>query len=160
MTMPGAPMIYYGDEVGMWGGDDPDCRKPMVWQNLKYDPETTDPLGRPRSIDSIKFNYKMFDWYKKLISIRNENKALSLGDLNFFLINNDKKIIGYSRSLDSTTIFVLVNNKNKNEELTLDLNKFENHIKNLINLLNEHSMKGENNNYKVELGPYGIAILK
>ncbi|RMF06190.1 MAG: glycoside hydrolase family 13 protein, partial [Candidatus Neomarinimicrobiota bacterium] len=30
-TYPGAPYIYYGDEAGMWGADDPDCRKPMVW---------------------------------------------------------------------------------------------------------------------------------
>ena len=35
MTMPGAPMVYYGDEAGMWGGDDPDCRKPMIWSGMK-----------------------------------------------------------------------------------------------------------------------------
>lgn len=32
---PGAPYIYYGDEVGMWGADDPDCRKPMLWEDFK-----------------------------------------------------------------------------------------------------------------------------
>ncbi len=160
MTMPGAPMIYYGDEAGMWGADDPDCRKPMVWPELKYDPETTDPLGRPRSIDSVKFDSRLFNWYKKLISIRNENKALSLGDLNFFLINNDKKILGYSRTLNSETIFVLINNKNKDEEITLDMNKLNDRNKELINLLNENSIRGENNLYKIELKPYSIGILK
>ena len=34
MTYRGAPMIYYGDEVGMWGADDPHDRKPMIWDNL------------------------------------------------------------------------------------------------------------------------------
>ncbi len=32
-------MIYYGDEVGMWGGKDPCCRKPMLWKEIKYDNE-------------------------------------------------------------------------------------------------------------------------
>lgn len=36
---PGAPYLYYGDEVGMWGADDPDCRKPMIWADLHYTPE-------------------------------------------------------------------------------------------------------------------------
>ena len=39
MTYRGAPMIYYGDEVGMWGADDPHDRKPMIWDELKYDDE-------------------------------------------------------------------------------------------------------------------------
>ena len=34
MTYVGAPMIYYGDEVGMWGPDDPSNRKPMLWPDL------------------------------------------------------------------------------------------------------------------------------
>ena len=160
MTMPGAPMIYYGDEAGMWGADDPDCRKPMVWQNLQYNPERTDPLGRPRKIDSVKFNQKLFNWYKKLISIRNENKALSIGSLSFFLINNDKKILGYSRTLNSEAVFVLLNNKNKEEEIILDLNKLNYSSRELFNLLNGNKIKGRNNNYKIKLKPYGIVILK
>ncbi len=43
MTFVGAPMLYYGTEAGMWGGDDPDDRKPMVWDDLVYDDETGDP---------------------------------------------------------------------------------------------------------------------
>ena len=37
----GTPFIYYGDEVGMWGADDPDCRKPMIWDEFIYDDEVT-----------------------------------------------------------------------------------------------------------------------
>ena len=36
-------MIYYGDEVGMWGGNDPDCRKPMIWDDMKFENENTLP---------------------------------------------------------------------------------------------------------------------
>ena len=36
---PGTPYIYYGDEVGMVGADDPDCRKPMLWGEFVYEVE-------------------------------------------------------------------------------------------------------------------------
>ena len=45
MTYRGAPMIYYGDEVGMWGADDPHDRKPMIWDDLKYDDEVITPAS-------------------------------------------------------------------------------------------------------------------
>jgi len=44
MTYVGAPMIYYGDEAGMWGATDPDDRKPMLWPDMKYQDEKTSPL--------------------------------------------------------------------------------------------------------------------
>lgn len=39
MTYIGAPMIYYGDELGMWGATDPYCRKPMLWDQYRFDLE-------------------------------------------------------------------------------------------------------------------------
>ncbi len=48
MTYLGAPMIYYGDEVGMWGATDPCCRKPMIWDDLKYVDEVYLPDGSRR----------------------------------------------------------------------------------------------------------------
>jgi glycosidase len=36
-------MFFYGDEAGMWGANDPDCRKPMVWPEKKYSAETFNP---------------------------------------------------------------------------------------------------------------------
>ena len=46
MAYVGPPMLYYGTEAGMWGADDPDDRKPMLWADLSYDDECADPLGR------------------------------------------------------------------------------------------------------------------
>ena len=43
MLYLGSPMFFYGDEAGMWGSNDPDCRKPMVWPDKKYDAETFNP---------------------------------------------------------------------------------------------------------------------
>ncbi len=69
MTYLGAPMVYYGDEAGMWGADDPDCRKPMVWPDKNYETESTHPFKKRDSHDEIKFNSNLFNYYKKLINI-------------------------------------------------------------------------------------------
>ena len=45
-TLPGAPIVYYGDEAGIWGADDPDNRRPMLWPDLAYADEAGDALGR------------------------------------------------------------------------------------------------------------------
>ncbi len=110
MTMPGAPMIYYGDEAGMWGGDDPDCRKPMVWPELEYETETAHPLGKSRPADEVYFDEDLFDWYRKLIGIRKSNPSLSLGEIEFFLLDEKTKfldiaaVLKMSRSLSLSII--------------------------------------------------------
>jgi glycosidase len=160
MTMPGAPMIYYGDEVGMWGGDDPDCRKPMVWKDMKYETEITDPLGKDRKPDPVFFDSDLFNWYKKIISIRKHNRVLSEGDLDFFYINNTDKVLGYSRSDGSDIIFVLINNNSENKTVSV---KYETRILKsnvLSDLIDGKKIEGKNQNFRIELGPYQIMILK
>jgi glycosidase len=160
MTMPGAPMVYYGDESGMWGGDDPDCRKPMVWANMKYETESADPLGRQRPADPVYFDNDLFNWYKNLISIRENNKALSLGDLEFFLTDNSNKILGYKRVLNNKTIFVMINNKNENSEVEINFDKHAKLTGQLTDLITGTTIKNKNNIYKVKLSPFGVKILE
>ncbi len=160
MTMPGAPMVYYGDEAGMWGGDDPDCRKPMVWKGLKYETESVDPLGRPRPADPVKFDSDLFNWYKKLIHLRDNNKVLSLGDLKFFLIDNTNKILGYSRTLDGKTFFIVINNKSEGSDLNLDLSKYSTQSNVLTDLLTGKKIKVKDSVCKLQLPKYGAAILQ
>ena len=159
-TMPGAPMVYYGDEAGMWGGDDPDCRKPMVWKGLNYETESVDPLGRPRPADPVKFDSNLFNWYKKLIHLRDNNKVLSLGDLKFFLIDNTNKILGYSRTLDGKTFFIVINNKTESSDLNLDLSKYSTQSNVLTDLLTGKKIKVKDNICKLQLPEYGAAILQ
>jgi glycosidase len=44
MTLPGAPSIYYGDEVGMAGGQDPDCRRAFPWDEDRWEPGVRDSV--------------------------------------------------------------------------------------------------------------------
>ena len=160
MTVPGAPMIYYGDEAGMWGGDDPDCRKPMIWKGIKYENESVDPLGRPRPSDPVKFNSDLFNWYKKLISLRESKKALSLGDLHFFLIDNPDKVLGYSRTLTDKTFYIIVNNKSESADLNINLSKESIQQKQLTDLISGKKINISSNKYKLTIPGYGVAILQ
>src|SRR5205085_11667077 len=90
MTYVGAPMIYYGDEAGMWGGHDPDDRMPMVWEDLKYDSQAIDPRGRERTSDDTNFDPELFSFYKKAIDFRRQQDALNHGDFGIVKADDDQ----------------------------------------------------------------------
>ncbi|MBL7028082.1 MAG: glycoside hydrolase family 13 protein [Candidatus Marinimicrobia bacterium] len=104
----GAPFIYYGDEVGMWGADDPDCRKPMVWDDLEYDDEVTDPWGRSYGPFKISVDEQMQSFYRSLIHLRRSEPALNLGDYSLIQTSLDGTF-AFTRSLGSETILALFN---------------------------------------------------
>ncbi|WP_322169685.1 alpha amylase N-terminal ig-like domain-containing protein [Acutalibacter caecimuris] len=62
LLLPGMPMIYYGDEVGMDGGADPDCRRGMLWDKARQDRH-------------------ILAWYRKLIRLRQQEPTLTEGKL-------------------------------------------------------------------------------
>ncbi len=154
MTMPGAPMVYYGDECGMWGGDDPDCRKPMVWPELKYDDEKSHPFGKPRPDDKVMFDSSLFNWYKLLISIRNNNETLKTGSLDF-INSGDEHILVFNRKLENNSIFVIVNNNNVKKEIQLNQRLNE-----LTNKINGKKFTSNDSLFTLELNPYEIKILE
>lgn len=85
----GVPYIYYGDEVGLCGGDDPENRKCMIW-------------------DKEKQNSELFNFYKNLINIRKNNKVFIYGDFEEVYCKNN--IIAFKRALDSEEILCIFNN--------------------------------------------------
>lgn len=117
MTYVGAPMIYYGDEVGMWGANDPDCRKPMVWDDLEYEDEATLPDGGTKaSPDKVGVNRDLLAHYKKLIALRNELPALRTGSFETVLADNPRQIYGFKRVLGDQQVIVLLNNSDSMQE--------------------------------------------
>ncbi len=159
MTLPGAPMIYYGDEAGMWGGDDPDDRKPMVWPELKYETEKFHPSGKHRKPDPVYFDLSVFEWYKKLISIRKSNKALSTGSLNFNYVDAKHNILGFERKLNQNYVFVLLNNSAATQTVNIPVSKLN--VKDLlIDQISGSKFFSKNDEFKIILFPYQILILK
>ena len=158
--LPGAPQVYYGDEAGMWGGDDPDCRKPMVWPEFKYETETTHPFGKKRPTDEVKFDKNIFDWYKKIIAIRTQNKVFALGDIKFTIIDENKKILGFSREFKNDKIFIILNNNSSLSKISLEKNKFLSDNNSYMDLISRKIIKPEKGNFSFELNPYQIMVLK
>lgn len=88
LLMPGMPMIYYGDELGMDGAGDPDCRRGMLWDNARQDREC-------------------LQWYKSLIRVRHENPAITQGELLRMDARDEEGLIIISRILDGRRVTML-----------------------------------------------------
>jgi len=114
-TYIGAPHIWYGDEVGMWGADDPDTRKPMIWPDIVYDDETHAPFDIPRKVDKVEQDKNLIEYYKKLIQIRKSYPALNFGDIKFSVIDDKNWVLAYNRTYQSKEI-VVVFNKSENKQ--------------------------------------------
>lgn len=90
-TMPGAPCIYYGDEVGVDGGHDPDCRKSFPWDQAKWDRE-------------------LLNYTKACIALRKEQDALRHGD--YKRIHAEDDIMVFCRTFGHDTITIAFNASN------------------------------------------------
>ena len=88
-TLPGAPNLYYGDELAMTGGGDPEMRAPMRW-------------------DRVRDDLAVLAWTKQLIDVRKRHRALRVG--NFRLAEADR-LLAFERYTDraADTVIVLVN---------------------------------------------------
>ena len=120
-TYVGAPHIYAGDEMGMWGADDPSPRKPLIWPEYEFESEEVHPLGLQRPIDLVEFNQELFSYYQTLINIRKENPILSSGGLEFIDTPESDKILAYSRYNKREEIITLINTSNQTIRLNLDI---------------------------------------
>jgi len=87
-TYPGAPCIYYGDEVGVEGEHDPDCRKSFPW-------------------DAGKRAQNLFSYVKEVVALRRQNPALRRGD--FRRLWSADGTYAFGRSLDGETLVVGLN---------------------------------------------------
>lgn len=106
-------MIFYGDEAGIWGGNDPDCRKPMIWEGKKYDPETYNPNQTKHEADHVEFNKELFDWYQKFMGLRKRYKSLQLGDYTTIEKNDLQRFYVFSRKYNREEVLVFVNRSDK-----------------------------------------------
>lgn len=118
MTMPGAPYLYYGEEIGMLGNKpDEHIREPFLWNVTEKDngratwieprfstEETVTPLALQRNDENSFFNH-----YKKSIDIRKNNEALILGDLQLVSQSYPKAIMAYKRVYNDQQVTVLHN---------------------------------------------------
>ncbi|MEA2107763.1 MAG: glycoside hydrolase family 13 protein [Bacteroidota bacterium] len=118
-TYIGAPHIWYGDEVGMWGADDPCTRKPMVWSDIQYQDETTHPMNKARKRDEVKQDTALLNFYQKLIQLRKDHPVLVYGKLDFVLVDDANRTLAYSRYNDSNEMITAFNKSDQQQILKI-----------------------------------------
>ena len=158
-TFIGAPQIWNGEEVGMWGADDPDCRKPLVWDDLTYEDERAnfDPSGS-RPVDMVRPDTVLLSFYKRLCKMRKDNPVLIYGDLSFLLSDDKKMLLAYSRKLDNNEIIAIFNRSEKPQTVKLPVKNNGNYedILSISSVL----VKCKNNYLEITLEPLSARVMR
>lgn len=105
----GSPMFFYGDEAGLWGANDPDCRKPMLWADQQYAPETHNPDQSRHAPDAVGFDADLFAWYQKFIGLRQRSAAIRLGSFTTVTTDDARQVYAFRRTLGKEDVLVVLN---------------------------------------------------
>lgn len=95
MTFPGAPSIYYGDEIGMEGGPDPDCRRSFPWDEERWD-------------------HDLLATFRRAVRLRREHTVLRRGEFKRLEADDDHGVYAFGRTLprsatESEALVVILN---------------------------------------------------
>lgn len=126
----GVPYIYYGDEIGLLGGEDPDNRRCMIWKETEQ-------------------NKELFQLYKKLIRVRKENMALIHGNFEEIYCSDD--VIIFERHYNDEKVICIFNNSKKEYTFKKDGQTI------LVDLCTDKSYKDTNN---IIIEPLSFKIFK
>ena len=140
LTIPGVPVIYYGDEIGMTGAADPDNRRMMRFDN-----------------NLNEFEKMTLNDVIKLIHIRKDHPALRYGD--FLTLKADKNIYAYMRSDMNERILVVINKSEDEQTIELKLPEIYNTRK-AFDLGSGDSYQCTGNTIQISIKGIGFKILK
>ncbi|MGD8966911.1 MAG: glycoside hydrolase family 13 protein [Anaerolineae bacterium] len=100
MTFPGAPCVYYGDEIGIEGGHDPDCRRAFPWDESRWDQH-------------------LLALFRRAIALRHNHRALRRGHYVRLHADDQHNVYAFARRGEQETLVVVLNNGENS--YTLDL---------------------------------------
>ena len=141
-SLPGTPIIYYGDEIGMgdniYLGDRNGVRTPMQWSPDRnagfsradparlYAPPIPDPVYGYQAINveaQERYPFSLLNWMKRLIATRGQHRVFGRGSIDFVSCPN-RKVLAYLRRDDKETILIVVNLSRTVQPAELDLRSF------------------------------------
>jgi maltose alpha-D-glucosyltransferase/alpha-amylase len=146
LTMPGTPVMYYGDEIGMgdnvYLGDRDGVRTPMQWssdrnggfsranpQSLTL-PAIQDPLYGYQAINveaQSEDRHSLLNWVKRALAVRKQHQAFGRGTQRFLRPAN-RKVLAYLREFDGEAILCVANLGRTAQAVELDLHEFEGRV--------------------------------
>ncbi|MGH4117689.1 alpha-amylase family glycosyl hydrolase [Clostridium sp.] len=135
MTYPSIPIIYYGTEIGMEGGADPDNRRDMEWDKVE--------------------NNDMLTFYKSLADLRKTNPAIISGE--FKLLDYDDYFISYMREKDGKSIIVIINLQTKDRDVVINI---PNKTKVFKDLITSKDFKVKDQKLDISLKQLDLIILE
>ncbi|MBI1346741.1 maltose alpha-D-glucosyltransferase [bacterium] len=173
LSMPGSPVIYYGDEIAMgdniYLGDRDAVRTPMQWnddRNAGFSRANPQRLFLPVIIDTL-YHYasrnveveqsrpaSMLWWMRRIIGLRKQHPAFGRGTIEFLTPDNGK-ILAYLRESSEETVLVVVNLSRSVQCAELDLSRFRGRVPVELFAESRFPMIGELP-YFLTLGPYGF----
>jgi len=171
-SLPGTPVLYYGDEIGMgdniYLGDRNGVRTPMQWnadRNAGFSnanpqklflPVIRDPMYRYEAVNveiQDRNSSSLLWWMKNIISMRKRLRAFSHGSIEF-LDSANSKVLSFLRSHEGESILVVANLSKFSQAVELDLQAYEGIQPTEIFSQNKFFAIGEEP-YKFTIGPYG-----
>jgi maltose alpha-D-glucosyltransferase/alpha-amylase len=146
MSMPGTPIIYYGDEIGMgdnvYLGDRNGVRTPMQWNGgwnagfsgadpeRLYSPLISNPVYGYQAINvesQRRSQHSLLSWMKRIIHVRKSSRVLSRGAIEFLKPSNHR-VLAYVRQLGEEKILVVNNLSKSAQAVELDLRQYKGSI--------------------------------
>ncbi|MGM0471774.1 MAG: alpha-amylase family glycosyl hydrolase, partial [Bacillota bacterium] len=140
MTYLGAPMIYYGDEIGMKGEDGPDCRRTMIWEDRGYTKPDED----------------LFSHYQHLIKLRDQEAALCRGTIEQISLA-DQELTAFKRSYQGDEVLVIINVSEEENAITLELFQSDGYYQDLYN---KSEVEIRDNQLELQLAGVSGAVIK
>ncbi|RXZ81527.1 alpha-glycosidase [Paenibacillaceae bacterium] len=135
MTYIGTPCIFYGDEIGLQGDDDPDCRQCMIWNPDEQDRE-------------------LFDFYQLLIRLRLDNPVLRHGQFRFLKADQGDRRIIYERLDQHCHFTVWMNNTTDESTLSHPMDTDD-----WIDALSEEPVETVDGSLRITIPPLDYRIL-
>ncbi|MBK8388210.1 MAG: DUF3459 domain-containing protein [Saprospiraceae bacterium] len=153
-TFIGSPHVWNGDEMGMWGSDDPDNRKPLWWPEMDMVEETNSPFASYTYMQKPQFDKGLHQYYKDLIALRKSNIVLSQGAIDFVAEYVSQGALAYIRNIEEDDVLILINPSA--EKISVNLKETDRQRK-IHFELGEHTLEGEN----INLEPFsGVVMTK
>lgn len=146
LSMPGSPIIYYGDEIGMgdniYIGDRNGVRTPMQWsidRNAGFSRADPQRLYLPLIMDPI-YGYQavnveaqsrdpssLLNWTRRILAVRRQHQCFGRGTLEFIRPRN-RKVIAYVRSFGTESVLCVANLSQSAQAVELDLSQYKGRV--------------------------------